>query len=231
MKIKELCERERPRERMIEKGAEALSNCELLAIMLRTGMGGKNVMELAQELLAGVNGKLNTLASLPLERLCETDGIGMSKAVTVAAAFELGRRSESERAYDNPAPVSSPKTVYRLMVPHIRTLDHEECWILLLNKSNRLISKERTSSGGLESTVIDNKVIIRIAIEKKASALILVHNHPSGSCVPSAEDIRLTKSLSNALKTCGLRLLDHVIMSSEGYYSFADEECVISEKF
>jgi DNA repair protein RadC len=146
--------------------------------------------------------------------------------VTIAAAFELGRRASLKAALDSGSAISSPQKVFGIMQPVMRDLDHEECWVLFLNKANRLIAREMISSGGLDSTIIDNKVIIRKAIDKKASAIILVHNHPSGSPLPSEADINQTSSLNKALKTCDLSLLDHIIIARDSYYSFADEEAV-----
>ncbi len=224
MKLKEMCADEMPREKMLAKGAEALSNTELLAILLRTGRDGQNVVDMARELLQSGDGTLTGIADMNAERLCKINGIGPGKAVTVSAAFELGRRAALEKTGSKTEPLSSPRAVFRQMWPITRNLDHEECWALYLNRANRLISKERMSVGGLESTIIDNKAIIRKAIDKKASAVILVHNHPSGSALPSTADISQTRSLSKALKTCDLSLLDHVIMARDSYYSFADEQ-------
>ena len=222
MRIKDMCADEMPRERLLEKGAAALSNVELLAILLRTGRDGKNVIDMARELLQSGDGLLGGVAQMSVESLCRVSGIGPGKAVTLAAAFELGRRAASEKA-DDGCQLSSPARVFSLMLPVMKHLDHEECWALLLNKANRLICREKMSSGGMESTVIDCKAVIRKAIEKKASGVILVHNHPSGNALPSQADINQTRVLTKALKTCELSLLDHVIIGRDGYYSFADE--------
>lgn len=226
MKMKELCQDERPREKLIEKGAGALSNAELLAIMLRTGSGKSNAIDLAREMLVGAGGTLNSVSAMPLERLCGFNGIGPGKAATVIAAFELGRRAFTEQNAASDRTVSNPKEVFRMMIPHMKALDHEECWAVFLNRANILIGKEMMSSGGLEVTVVDSKTIVRRAIEKKASGLILVHNHPSGNARPGSADIRQTDILRKALATCEISLIDHVIIASDCYYSFADEELV-----
>ena len=218
--------REMPREKMLAKGAGALSNTELLAILLRVGRNGMNVIDVARELLMSGDGTLAGLAEMSIEKLRQIDGVGPSKAVTIAAAFELGRRASLKAALDSGGALSSPHKVFSIMQPIMRDLDHEECWVLFLNKANRLISKEMMSSGGLDSTIIDNKTIIRKAIDKKASSIILTHNHPSGSALPSKADIDQTQALSKALKTCDLGLLDHIIIARDSYYSFADEELV-----
>lgn len=224
MKLKEMCPDEMPREKMMTKGAEALSNTELIAILLRTGRGGTNVIDVAREMLMSGNGRLGGLADMSVERLCRIEGIGPGKAVTVAAAFELGRRAAAETESSAKTPLSSPRAVYRIMIPHMKHLDHEECWALFLNKANRLIHKEMISQGGIDSTIIDNRIIIRKALDRKATGVILVHNHPSGSALPSVEDIRQTQSLNKALKTCDLSMLDHVVIARDSYYSFADEQ-------
>ena len=224
MRLKDLCADEMPREKMLDKGAGALSNVELLAILLRTGRGGMNVIDMARELFKSGDGTLAGLAEMSIDRLCTINGVGPSKAVTIAAAFELGRRASLHSALDCAGALTSPHKVFNIMHPITKDLDHEECWVLFLNKANRLIAKEMVSCGGLDSTVIDNRTIIRKALDKKATAIILVHNHPSGSAHPSSADINQTKSLNKALKTCSLSLLDHVIIARDAYYSFADEE-------
>lgn len=224
MKLKELCEDDRPREKMISIGASALSNAELLAIMLRTGTGRMNVLDLARQVLKEADGRLSEVACMSVERLCHVDGIGPGKAVTVAAAFELGRRVAAEAGQEKALQVNSPRNVYQIMVPIMRDLRHEECWVLFLNHSNRLIGKEMISRGGMDSTLIDKRIILRRALERKASGIILVHNHPSGNPYPSAGDIRQTKDLKTALSSCDLCLVDHVIVAGTSCYSFSDEQ-------
>ncbi len=215
---------ERPREKMLARGADALSNAELLAILLRTGTGKMNVIDVSREVLKAAGGKLNGIASMSVERLCDIGGIGPTKAVTLAAAFELGRRAAAESIIDSKTAISSSKTVFRMMLPNLKGLDHEECWILFLNRANYLISKEKVSSGGLDSTTLDTKTITRKALEKKATGIIVVHNHPSGSSIPGNADIEATRQLERALRTCDISLLDHVIIAENNYYSFSDEE-------
>lgn len=226
MKMKDLCADERPREKMLDKGASSLSNAELLAIMLRTGTGRNNVLEVAQTLLRRVDGRLDDLAAMSVEVLCETTGIGPSKAVTLAAAFELGRRWFSEEGVAKRSKVSSPKDVFRMMYPLLKGLEYEECWAVYLNNANQCLGKDRLSTGGVDSTVLDSKILIRRACEKKATGVILVHNHPSGSAMPSVADINRTKSIRSALKACEMSLVDHVVIGSRNYYSFSDETIV-----
>ena len=224
MKLKELNSDERPRERMIEKGASSLSNAELVAILLRTGTGRMNVVDVARELLKSAGNKLTAIMTMPQEKMCEIEGIGRSKAVTVAAAFELGRRCALESAVEHKDSITNPKAVYRIMIPELKSLDHEECWGLFLNRANYIIGREKLSSGGIDSTVIDTKTIARKALEKKATSMIIVHNHPSGNPTPGTSDIRETRRLKTALETLGISLTDHVIVSEDSFYSFADEQ-------
>lgn len=224
MKIKDLCKDDRPREKLLAKGAEALSNAELIAILLRSGTGRKNVVELSRELLSRADGRLKQLSGMSVERLCEVKGVGLDKAATITAAFELVRRYQAEASGVDRRPVSSPRTVFRLMWPSLRGLDHEECWIIFLNRANYVLGIERLSIGGMDATVLDVKVVIRRVMDKKASGLILVHNHPSGSALPGQADITQTSLLRNALKTCDLMLVDHVIVAEDSWYSFADEQ-------
>ena len=223
MKIKELCESERPRERLFSQGAPSLSNGELMAVLLNTGNRGKNVVEMAQEVLSAANGSLITLAGMSLAQLEKVNGIGRSKAATLAACFELGRRLFSERAAYKKFPVVSPQVVYELMIPHLLGLDHEECWILFLNNAQYCTGRHRVSSGGLDSTIIDLKAITRMALDRRASFLILVHNHPSGDPKPSHGDITMTHALNSACKSFGIHLLDHVVVSDSSFFSFADD--------
>ena len=215
---------------MLDKGASALSNAELLAIMLRTGTGELNVVDLARELLKKADGRINEVSSMTIEKLCAIKGIGPGKAVTISAAFELGRRAAAEQVIRNKRPVTAPSDVFRMMLPSLRGLDHEECWVLFLNRANYVIGKERMSVGGMESTIMDTKSILRRAIERKANGVILVHNHPSGNALPGQADIAQTRTLKSALSSCEIQLIDHVVVAEDSWYSFADEQ-LVTEKF
>ena len=230
MKMKEMCESERPRERLLSEGAPSLSNGELLAVLLNTGNRGKNVVEMAREVLLEAQGSLITLAGMSMARLEKVDGIGKRKAATLAACFELGRRLFSEKASFKKYPVVSPRMVYEIMLPHMLGLDHEECWILFINNAQYCIGRQRVSSGGLDSTVIDLKDITRMALDRRANFLVLVHNHPSGSPYPSNEDLRQTEALKKALTPMGIGLMDHVIICNDCYYSFSDEEMKLADR-
>ena len=224
MKMKELCPDERPREKMLEKGAAALSNVELLAILLRSGSAEKNAVDLAREVLKNAGGRLGAIMCMSSDRLCSINGIGSSKAAAVTAAFELGRRASLEAIVEEKRSISKPKEVFRLMLPILRGIDHEECWGLFLNRANYITAKECLSKGGLDSTVLDIKSTVRKALEKMASGMILVHNHPSGSPMPGESDLQQTRNLKKALETCGISLIDHIIVAEDSFYSFADEE-------
>jgi DNA repair protein RadC len=226
MKLKEMNKQERPREKMMTRGTNALTDVELLAILLRTGTSTRNVIDVARELLRFADDRLGEVAAMSLERLRQVEGIGPSKAVAVAAAFELGRRLALESGLQGTLRLDSPAKVYRIMLPVMRDLDHEECWVLFLNRANSLIAKERMTTGGQDFTLFDKRIVMRRALERKASSLILVHNHPSGTPMPSVEDINQTKDLHRALASCGLQLLDHVVVAGHSYYSFSDEQVV-----
>lgn len=223
MKIKDLCPDDQPREKMLRSGARTLSNAELLAILIGSGTGGKNATEVAREVLSASDGQLVLLSAMPIERLMLQKGIGRAKAIIIAAALELGRRSFEESARINTTPITSPELVFQLMLPTMRDLDHEECWVLFLNGKSRLIGKEMISSGSLEHTIIDTRKILRRAIEKQCRHVIMVHNHPGGTPQPSQADIRQTDIVRRALAAVEITLTDHVIIASGQFFSFSEE--------
>ena len=222
MKLKELNIEERPRERLIAKGSPALGNAELLAILLRTGSGNKNVLEMSHELLAAA-GSLTELSAMSIDKMQAIGGIGKNKAATVTAAFELGRRFAAEGSRSPCRAITNASQIFSIMFPVLKGIDHEECWILYLNRANHILYKEKVSTGGLSSTTIDTNSILRKAIEKKADGIILVHNHPSGNPQPGKADVVETERLKKAAETFSISMLDHVIISDSGYYSFADQ--------
>lgn len=223
MRIKDLCPDERPREKMRLRGAKALSNAELLAILMGSGLGGKSALDVAQEVMRMADGKLTLLAAMPLERLITQRGVGEVRALTVAAALELGRRALEESALVDRRPVHSPETVYQIMIPSLKNLDHEECWALFLNRANFLLGREMICSGSLESTLVDTGKILRRAIEKQCSYVILVHNHPSGSPLPGPADIHQTEQVRKALSAVEISLMDHVVIADASFFSFSEE--------
>lgn len=223
MKMKDMGPDDRPREKMVRNGAASLSNAELIAILLRTGTGKNNAVETARILLNMAEGKLRNLSSMSIDRICTVEGIGSSKAITVAAALELGRRSGEEGYCTDRISITSPEIAYRGMLPQMKGLHHEECWILFLNRANYVIGREKVSSGGLDSTTVDVKMIARRALEKMASGAILLHNHPSGNPMPGNADISITQKLKKALDFFDISLVDHIVVCDDRYYSFADE--------
>ena len=215
MKMKEMGLDERPVEKMLGKGAGALSNSELLAVLLRSGTSGMNVMELSRT--------LTRLSTMSVEQLTRLPGLGRTKAAVLQAAFELGRRFQSERCWEGKETIDGADKVFAIMSPLLKGLTHEQLWVLFLNRANYLIGKEMLSRGGMSATVIDQKMVIIRAMEKKASSVIIVHNHPSGNPRPGMEDLKQTQRLREALKNVDLTLTDHVIICDDGYYSFAQE--------
>ena len=223
MKIKDLVPDERPREKLRLRGAKALSNAELLAILLGSGTGGKNVVEVAQELMCCAGGRLALLGAMPLERLMQQKGVGEVRAIGIAAALELGRRSFEELALVDKRSITSPELVYQMMLPFLKHLDHEESWAIYLNRANYLLGKELITVGRLESTPIDVRRIVRRAIEKQCSHVILVHNHPSGQALPSEADVLQTDLLRKALATVEITLMDHIVVAEDSFFSFSED--------
>ena len=223
MKIKELCESERPREKMLIKGAAALGEAELLAVLLRSGTRECGAVDLANKLLTLAEGSLVRLFSMALPDLKQVYGIGDEKACSVMAACELGRRFLEEEVRNDSTPLTTPRRVFELMIPSMKGMDHEEFWVLFLNKHNRLLAKQKLSSGGLDSTVIDSRMVMQAALQRNAVGIILVHNHPSGDPRPSHGDITQTEMLKKATAGFGVTFLDHVIVSDSAFWSFADD--------
>ena len=223
MKITELNADERPREKMLVRGAASLSNGELLAVLLRVGQGESSALDLARQLLSLADGSLGTLFNLSPDKLLSLYGIGPGKAAAVIAAFELGRRFLQEESSVLKKPLLTARQVYECMIPQLKGLQHEECWILLLNGQNYLVGKILASSGGSSMTVIDVRQILRAALDKGASSLILVHNHPTGNPTPSQADIRQTDALRKGAGAMGLALLDHVVVADDCFFSFSED--------
>ena len=223
MKIKDLCESERPREKMMRFGPSSLSDGELIAVLLRSGSRTESALDLSQRLLAMSGGHLTELFNMTPSRMSSIPGVGMVKVASVLAAFELGKRFLSERSCIEKKPIVTARMVYDLMIPVLKGLKHEECWILLLNDSSYLISKIRVTSGGGRSTVMDVRQVVRLALEQSASGMILVHNHPSGNPQPSNADVTQTDSLHKASGACGIDLMDHVVVCDDSFFSFSDD--------
>ena len=224
MKISELCLCERPREKMLSAGAQSLSTAELLGVLLRTGTKAENAVDLGRRLLSQSGGNLLTLSSLSLSEICAVNGIKKAKAATLLAAFELGRRLLAESSRFSGAPLCEARQAYEMMIPRMKGLLHEECWVIMLNNSQFILGVKKMTVGGPESTVIDNRGILREMILCGAKALVLVHNHPSGSPLPSKADNSSTWSLKESLTVCGMCLLDHIIVCDDSFYSYAEEK-------
>lgn len=222
LKIFELAEEDRPREKLLLKGKSALSDAELVAILIGTGTAACSAVDLSRMLLASVDNNLAAVARMSVSDLTKFKGIGEAKAISIVSALELGRRRKEQ---DPPKrqPITSSKQVYELMRPYLYDESVEQVYLLLLNRSNGLIKKERVSQGGTTASVVDPKVVFRFALEQGAHSLILVHNHPSGNLQPSDSDKRLTQRLQKIGRELELPLLDHLIYTDQGYFSFADE--------
>lgn len=219
--ITQLSVDDRPREKMMMHGARALSNAELLAILIGSGSVEETAIELSQRVLNAVDNNLNSLGKYDLKQLTAYKGIGEAKAITIMAAMELGRRRREEETPERPL-LNSSKATYDYMRPRLADLPHEEFWAILLNRSARVIDTVMISKGGTASTAVDVKIIMRAAIQNLASAIILCHNHPSGNNQPSREDETLTRQIADAAKLMGVVVLDHVIVCDDRYYSFSD---------
>ncbi len=219
--IKGWSEQDRPRERLLSKGASNLSDAELIAILLGSGTKNLTAVDLARDLLAQSSNNLDTLGKSGVADLKKMKGVGTAKAVTIVAAMELGRRRKASQAPDYPQ-IRSSEDVFTLLDPLVSDLPHEEFWVLYLNRANKVISRYKLSQGGISGTVTDIRLILKKGIELLASGIILCHNHPSGNINPSESDIRITSKLKEAGSIMDISLLDHIIVAGKSYYSFAD---------
>jgi DNA repair protein RadC len=220
--LKLLAEDDRPREKLAKQGRHSLSDAELIAIILRLGNRSETAIQLAQRMLSEHQNNINQLAKLSLSDLKKYKGVGSVKAVTIAAAFELGRRRRESEILDKPK-ITSSNVAYQILQKRLSDLPHEEFWILILNRANQVIREEYLSKGGISGTVVDIRLICKAAIEHNACGLVIGHNHPSGQTMPSEQDKQITKKLKEALKTFEIILLDHLIIGDQKYFSFADE--------
>lgn len=223
LSIKQWAEQDRPREKLLQKGVSALSDSELLAILIGSGNDKESAVELSKRILLSVDNNLNKLSKLGVGDLMKDfRGIGEAKSVSIIAALELGRRRKSTQKEENPK-ITSSKEAYNELSPMISDLHHEEIWVLLLSRSNQVIKKMQVSRGGISATVIDVRLILREALNVYASSMVLGHNHPSGNCNPSPGDKAITQKLKEAARLMDISLLDHIIVGNEGYFSFGDE--------
>lgn len=222
LNIKSWAEEDRPREKLLLKGKNALSDAELIAILIGSGNKTETAVELSKRILASVNNDLNQLAKLNLTDLMQFNGIGEAKAISIAAALELGRRRK-ESTEEKKIKISSSKNAYEAISDVLSDLPHEEFWVLYLNRKNEVIKRENISKGGVTGTIADGKIIFKNAINLLASAVVLCHNHPSGNLNPSQADIELTKKMKGIGVLMDTPVIDHIIVGNNNYFSFADE--------
>lgn len=221
IKITDWAVEDRPREKLVQKGTSSLSDAELLGILISSGTKHKSAVDLGRELLALVNNNLNKLGKLSISDLKKLHGIGTARAVTIAAALELGRRRKLAEVPEV-LQIKCSKDVADIFQPLLSDLLHEEFWILFLNRSNRVIGQMKLSQGGISGTVTDVRIVMKKAIEYLASGIIVCHNHPSGNLNPSESDTKITLKIKEAGSLMDIQLLDHLIISDKDYYSFAD---------
>lgn len=220
--IKNWSQDDQPREKLRDKGRTALSDAELLAILIGSGNRDESAVALCKRIYASVDHNLNALGKLSIQQLMAFKGIGEAKAITIAAALELGRRRRIEDAVQLEK-ITSSTAVFNLMQPILGDLPHEEFWILYLNNSNKVVQKNQLSKGGITGTLVDVRLVLKNALEFGATALILCHNHPSGALNPSQADKDITQKLKSAAQSLDIKVLDHLIVTEKAYFSFADE--------
>ena len=213
---------DRPREKVLARGVQYLSDVELLAILLGSGTRKMTAVELSRLILKEAGNNLQLLGRMSIEELVRIRGIGPAKAINILAALELGRRRAGMQ-HPEKIPVKSSETVYKLFHPLMGDLDHEEFWLLMLNRANRVLGRYKVSQGGLSGTVIDTRIILKKALDNLATSIIVCHNHPSGNKQPSDADLKITEKLKKAAEMLEIKLLDHVIIADKSYFSFADE--------
>lgn len=222
LNITQWAEEDRPREKMAAQGAESLTNAELLAILIGSGSPKETAVELMKRLLSDCNNNLNTLGKMTIHDLCQYNGIGEAKAISILAACELGKRRQMENPAERPD-LGTATRIYNYMHPIMQDLDVEEFWILLLNQHYRLIKNVKISHGGITETAVDVRIIIREAVMVNCTILAVCHNHPSGNLSPSRQDDELTKSIKNACELMRIHFLDHLIITDGLYYSYHEQ--------
>jgi len=220
--IKSWAEEDRPREKLLLKGKHTLSDSELLAILIGTGNAEETAVDLARRILSAVSQDLHQLGRMNVAELKKFKGIGEAKAIAIVAALELGKRRR-ELQGEAQKKVTSSREAVALMQPLLGDLLHEEFWVIYLNRANAIIGKRQISMGGMSGTVADPRMIFKSALDEKAVSIILCHNHPSGNNQPSASDVQLTKNIAEAGKVLEITVLDHIIVTQHGFFSFADE--------
>lgn len=220
--IKNWSQDDQPREKLLYKGKAALSDTELVAILIGSGNREESAVALCKRILASTDNNLSELGKLSIKQLMGFKGIGEAKAITIIAALELGRRRRGEEALEKKK-ITSSASVFELMQPIMGDLQHEEFWIIYLNNSNKVIHKNQLSKGGITGTLVDVRLVLKMALEVGATGIILAHNHPSGTLKPSESDKQITQKLKVAAQSLDIKVLDHLIITEKAYFSFADE--------
>ncbi len=223
LSIKTWAEDDRPREKLLLKGRQSLSDAELIAILIGSGNKTESAVDVSKRILSSIDNKLEKLSLLSVTDLKKFNGMGDAKAISIIAAMELAKRKNSSASDTNSMKITSSADAYRIIRSELDELPHEEFYILLLNRSNVVIKKEQISRGGMHATIVDPKIVFKVAVNTGASGIILAHNHPSGAVKPSEQDVRLTKKLKEGANFLDIALLDHIIVGANIYYSFADE--------
>lgn len=225
LSIKDWSLEDRPREKLQYKGARLLTNAELLAIIIGSGNTNETAVELSKRILSASNNDLNLLAKLSVNDLMRFKGIGEAKAVNIIAAMEIGRRRKGTNL-QKPKAIKSSGDAMEIFIPMLSDLEHEEFWVIYLDRANQVKDSQQISKGGISGTIVDVRLILKRAIELSISAIILGHNHPSGNLNPSDSDISITQKVVNAAKVMDIAVLDHIIIAGRGYYSFADNNLI-----
>ena len=222
MSIKFLAEDDRPREKFLLKGKSALSDSELLAIIMRNGSRKETAIELARKILDSVGNNWHELSKLSLQDLMKFHGVGQVKAIEISVALEIGRRRAAQEIPEK-IKITDSKATFSVLHPFLSDLQTEEFWAIFLNQNNKILHKTRLTSGGINHSIVDVRVLFKLALEHFSTGLIIAHNHPSGSLKPSQEDIKITKTIKDASNILQITLLDHIIIAQNSYFSFADE--------
>lgn len=221
--IKHWSDDDKPREKLVQKGRSVLSDAELIAILIGSGSRSESAVELSKRILASVNNNLNELGRLSIKQLMQFKGIGEAKAVTITAALEIGRRRRGEEGVQI-SKIGSSKDAFEILQPIMGELEHEEFWILYLNNSNKVLHRAQLSKGGITGTLVDVRIVMKQSLELGAVAILLAHNHPSGNLKPSQADKNITQKIKTASESLDIKVLDHLIITQNDYFSFADNQ-------
>lgn len=220
--IRDWAEDDRPREKLLNKGAAALSDAELFAILIGSGNKNESAVELCKRILGDNHNNLNELARLSIADLAKYKGIGEAKAISIVAALEIGKRRKTNEVLER-TKITQSSDLFELFEPALLDLNHEEFWVTFMNGANKVLETKRLTQGGMKQTVVDVSMLLRMALERSAHAVAVAHNHPSGENYPSREDLQITQKIKTGCDAIGVRLLDHIIIAGGRYYSFADE--------